>query len=122
MTIASRSPSSRSSCQTRRASPASEQAPSASRSSHEPGNWMTPQRVTSVDFLDLVVLDKRVRKQLLAELGQPLGVACLELDHAADPYVLDAFETERGQRPLDGLALGVEDSLLGPDQDPSPSH
>jgi hypothetical protein len=32
--------------------------------------------------------------------------------------VLDALEAERRQRPLDRLALRVEDSLLGPDQDP----
>jgi hypothetical protein len=33
--------------------------------------------------------------------------------------VLDPLEAERRQRPLDRLALGVEDPLLGTDQDPS---
>jgi hypothetical protein len=32
--------------------------------------------------------------------------------------MLDALEAERRQRPLDRLALRVEDPLLGPDQDP----
>jgi hypothetical protein len=32
--------------------------------------------------------------------------------------VLDTLEAERRQRPLDRLALRVEDALLGPDQDP----
>jgi hypothetical protein len=68
--------------------------------------------------LDLEVLDQRVREQLLAELGEALGALGLELDHAADPHVLDALEAERRQRPLDRLALRVEDALLGPDQDP----
>ena len=74
----------------------------------------------SVD-LDLEVLDQRVGEQLLAELREPLGVLRLELDHAADPHVLDALEAERRQRPLDRLALRVEDPLLGPDQDPRPA-
>ena len=69
-----------------------------------------------MDYLE--VLDQRVRKQLLAQLGEPLGILGLELDHAPHPDVLDALEAERRQRPLDRLALGVEDSLLGPDQDP----
>ena len=69
-------------------------------------------------MLDLEVLDQRVGEQLLAELGEPLGVLGLELDHAPDPHVLDALEAERRQRPLDRLALRVEDALLGPDQDP----
>jgi hypothetical protein len=68
--------------------------------------------------LYLEVLDQRIGEQLLAELGEALGVLGLELDHAADPDVLDALEAERRQRPLDRLALGVEDALLGPDQDP----
>ena len=71
---------------------------------------------------DLVVLDQRVGEQLLAELRQPLRVLGLELDHAADPDVLDPLEAERRQRPLDRLALGVEDALLGPDQDPRLRH
>ena len=58
-------------------------------------------------------------EQLLAELREPLGVLSDELDHAADPHMLDAVEAERRQRPLDRLALRVEDSLLGADQHPS---
>ena len=50
--------------------------------------------------------------------AEPLGVLRLELDHAADPDVLDTLEAERRQRPLDRLALRVEDPLLRPDQNP----
>jgi hypothetical protein len=68
--------------------------------------------------LDLVVLDEGVREQLLAELAEALRILGLQLDHPADPHVLDALEAERRQRPLDRLALWVEDPLLGTDQDP----
>ena len=56
-------------------------------------------------------------RELLAELGELRRVLGLELDHAADAHVLDALEAERRQRPLDRLALGVEDPLLRADQD-----
>ena len=69
-------------------------------------------------MLYLEVLDQRVGEQLLAELGEPLRVLGLQLDHAPDPHVLDPLEAERRQRPLDRLALWVEDPLLRPDQDP----
>ena len=46
----------------------------------------------------------------------------IELDQAADPHVLDALEAERRQRPLDRLALRVEDPLLGSDQNPGPGR
>ena len=68
--------------------------------------------------LNLVVLDQGIGEQLLAELRQALGVLGLELDHAAHVDMLDPLEAERRQRPLDRLALRVEDPLLGPDQDP----
>src|SRR4051812_19769093 len=66
--------------------------------------------------LDLVVLDQGVGEELLAELAEPLGVLGLQLDHPSDVDVLDPLEAERRQRPLDRLALRVEDALLGPDQ------
>ena len=53
---------------------------------------------------------------------EPLRVLGLELDHAPDPHVLDPLEAERRQRPLDRLALRVEDPLLRPDQDPRLRH
>jgi hypothetical protein len=73
---------------------------------------------SAINLFYLEVLDQRVGEQLLAELGQPLRPVGLQLDHAADPDVLDPIEAERRQRPLDRLALRVEDPLLGPDQDP----
>jgi hypothetical protein len=69
--------------------------------------------------LDLVVLDQGVGEQLLAELVEPLRALGLELDHPPDVDLPDPLESERRQRPLDRLALGVEDPLLGPDQDAS---
>ncbi len=54
--------------------------------------------------------------------GNFAGSLGLQLDHAPDPHVLDALEAERRQRPLDRLALGVEDPLLRPDQDPCFRH
>src|SRR6478735_434748 len=113
---------SRLSCQTSRApSPWISQACNASRSSQEPGNCNTPQIIGLPDprrskRLNLVVLDQGVGEQLLAELAEPLRALRLQLDHAADVDVLDALEAERRQRLLDGLALGVEDALLGADQ------
>ena len=69
------------------------------------------------DLLDLVVLDQRVREELLAELGEVRGVVRFELDEPADAHVAHAVEAERGKRPLDRLALRVEDALLGADED-----
>jgi len=69
-----------------------------------------------IHALYLEVLDQGVGEQLLAELRDAIRVLGLELDHAADPHVLDPLEAERRQRPLHRLALGVEDPLLGPDQ------
>jgi hypothetical protein len=69
--------------------------------------------------LNLVVLDQSVGEELLAELAELLGILGLELDHPPDVNVLDPLEAERRQRPLDCLALRVEDSLLRADQDPS---
>ena len=69
---------------------------------------------------DLVVLDERVGEQLLAHRRELRRVLDVELDQPPDVDVADAAEPERRQRPLDGLALRVEDPGLGPDQDPRP--
>ena len=95
-----------------------EAAFSASTSSQEPGNWMTPNFTSGAE--DLVVLDERVRQQLLAHRRQLRGVLHVELDQPADVHVAHALEAERRQRALDGLALRVEDPGLGPDQHPRP--
>ena len=71
-------------------------------------------------LLYLVVLDQRVGQELLAELVEAVGALGLQLDHPPDPNVLDALEPERGQGPLDSLALGIQDALFGPDQNPGP--
>ena len=68
--------------------------------------------------LDLVVLDQRVREQPLAHLADPRGIVDVELHQPADVHVRHALEPERGQCPLHGLALRVQDPGLGPDQDP----
>jgi len=77
-----------------------------------------PPAPLRIERLDLEVLDQRVGEQLLAELRQPLRPVGLQLDQAADANVPDPLEAQRRQRPLDRLALRVEDPLLGPDQDP----
>src|SRR3954454_12026718 len=69
------------------------------------------------DRFDLVVLHQRVRQELLAELAEAVGVVGLELDESPDPHLAHALEAERGQGSLDGLALRIEDALLGADQD-----
>ena len=113
--IASAPRRSASACQSSSASPTRRAAASASRSSHEPGNWTTPNFT-----LDLVVLDQRVRQQPLAHLADPRGVFDVELHQPPDVHVAHALEAQRGQGALDGLALRVEDPGLGPDQDPHP--
>ena len=65
---------------------------------------------------DLEVLDQRVRQQLLAESVELRRIIGLELDQPSDAHVVHALETERGKRPLHGLALRVQDALLRPDQ------
>ncbi|HYZ70927.1 MAG TPA: phosphoribosylformylglycinamidine synthase subunit PurS, partial [Thermoleophilaceae bacterium] len=61
--------------------------------------------------------DERVAEMCEQLLANPLGVGRLELDEATDVHRLDALETERGERTLHGLALRVEDALLGTDED-----
>src|ERR1700712_2373191 len=93
------------------------QARTASTSSHEPGKRMTPKRTSGGGFEDLVILDQRVREQLLAHRRELAGVLDVELDEAADVDVGDALEAQRRQRPLDGHALRVEDPGLRPHED-----
>src|SRR5690606_24080448 len=111
---------SRSSCHTSRASPARSQAASASRSSQEPGNWITPKRAaTSLGLLeldDLVVLDERIGEQLLAELVEPRRILGLELHQAPHPHVAHPAEPKRRERPFDRLALRIEDAFLRTNQ------
>ena len=45
-----------------------------------------------------------------------IGGLDLEVDHPPDPRAVDA-EAEMLQRVLHGLALRIEDSRLGPDED-----
>ena len=68
--------------------------------------------------LDFIILDQGVRQQLLAHLIELRRVLHLELDQAAHMHARDALEAQGRQRPLDGLALRVEDPRLRPDQDP----
>jgi hypothetical protein len=72
--------------------------------------------------LDLVALDQWVGEQPLAHLFDARGDVAVavdfKLDQAADVDVRDALVAERRQRPLDGLPLRIQDSLLRPDQDP----
>ena len=106
--------------------PSSSRRASASRSSQEPGELdaATSARRRSRDSR-LPITGSRSRSPRSAGWraasrrapSSALGVVGLELDHPADPDVVDALEAERRQRPLDGLALGIEDPLLGPDQD-----
>ena len=79
---------------------------------------MTPNFTSVPD--DLVVLDQRVRQQLLAHRRQLPGILDVELDEPPDVHVAHAVEPERRQRPLDRLALRVQDPRLRPDQDPRP--
>ena len=48
--------------------------------------------------------------------GRRVLVLQLEVDHAADASLVDG-EAELAQRALHGLALGVEDPGLGPNED-----
>ena len=70
--------------------------------------------------LDLVVLDQRVGEQALAHLRQPRRVLDVQLHEPADVDAADPAEAQRRQRALDGLALGIEDPGLRPDQDACP--
>ena len=49
-----------------------------------------------------------------------LDVQDVELDEPPDVHVAHAVEAQRRERPLHGLALRIQDSGLGPDQDPHP--
>src|ERR687897_2428361 len=125
-----------SACHSSSASPIRRAASSASRSSHDPGNWTTPnlterlppqgvrpcvlRRMIAFLALNLELLDQGIGEQPLAHLADPRGIVDVELDQPADVHVAHALEAERRQRALDGLALRVEDAGLGPDQDPHP--
>ncbi len=73
-----------------------------------------------IDELDLIVLDQRVREQLLAHRLELGGILHVQLHEPADVDVLDAAETERGERALHGDALRVEDARLRADQHACP--
>src|SRR6476646_8284795 len=121
--IASAPRRSRSPCQMSSASATLRAASTASKSSHEPGNWRTPNFTScsgAAQQLDLVVLDEGVREQLLAHRLELRGVLDVELDESPDVDVGGAVEAEGRQRPLDGDALRVEDARLGADQNACP--
>ena len=77
-------------------------------------------RHEAVEELDFVVLDQRVGEQALAHRVKLRRVLHVELDQPSDVDARRAGEPERGQRPLDGRALGVEDARLGTDQHARP--
>ncbi len=62
----------------------------------------------------------RVREQALAHLVDPVRIVDVELHEPTDVHVGHAAEPERGQGPLDRLALRIEDPGLGPDEDRHP--
>ena len=101
------------------ASPTRLHASSASRSSQEPGNWMTPitarARPRSPRSAGWRAASRRARRASLgssvsSSTSRPTRTSC------------DALEAERRQRPLDRLALRVEDALLRAGSGPSPSQ
>ena len=76
---------------------------------------------------DDVVLDDRVGEQRLGDLphlgeGGLVGLVDLELEPLALADVDDAVEAEPRQRPVHGLALGVEDLRLGHHIDDDAGH
>src|SRR5918999_5369627 len=89
-----------SACHSSSAPPTRRAAASASRSSHEPGNWTIPnftsglppqgvrpcvlRRLIGVRPLYFEVLDERVGQQPLAHLGDPRRVLDVELDQPPD--------------------------------------
>src|SRR4051794_17654046 len=95
----------------------------ASRSRFDPGKTTTAAFMSSASDLDAVILDDGVREQLVASgLQSLLGTGLvrtrqLDVEHLALPHALDASDAERLQRPLDGLALRIEDAGLQGDGD-----
>src|SRR5207302_9101995 len=82
-----------------------------------------PPRRASADLLYAVLLDDRIREELLAHvlhallrLGGVLRVE-IQLDHLAPAHVPHLVETERAERPPDGEPLRGEDRLLQTDHD-----
>src|SRR6185312_2266877 len=110
-TIASTPCRSRSPCHRITASPTRSHASCASTSSHVPGKRRTPNRTAS-GLDDLVILDQRVREQLLAHRRKLREVGDVQLDQPPDVDVPHALEAERRQRPLDRLSLRIEDAGL----------
>ncbi len=68
-------------------------------------------------YLPLVLLYGGVCQEPLAHAVYLLGSSDFELYEAANVYGLDALETEGGERPADGLALGVQYPLFRPYED-----
>src|ERR1700722_14950817 len=77
----------------------------------------------SSGHLDAIILDHRVGKELVGGFPQQrfggLGVAARKLDveHLALAHAGHALDSERAERTLDRLALGVEDAGLQRDGD-----
>src|SRR5690625_2206201 len=88
-----------------------------SRSPVDPGKRMIALRIGSGD-LDPVILDHRIREQLLAHIGnlcpRRLGVRSgeIDLDQLALADALDALESQRAKRMPNCLGLWVEHTIL----------
>src|SRR4029453_1032008 len=104
-----------------------------SASQFDPGKVMTPTFAPccAMDILlgnvDAVVLDHRVREELLAHLidAGPLvtdAVVELELDELAEPDALHLVEAEMPEAALHRLAGGIEHAGLQRHEDPDLLH
>src|ERR1700712_1626912 len=97
-----------------------------SRSRFIPGKTRTADfiwRGCLAQNLDAVILDHRVRQQLVGggfqrrlRLGL-VGARKLDVEHLALAHAGDAIDAERFKRPFDGLALGIENSRFESDGD-----
>src|SRR5262245_6706024 len=95
-----------------------------SRSQLDPGKTTTEARsITSPRELERVVLDHGVGEEILAHalnLGAHLLLVSfrdVDLDVLALTHVVDARESERAERALDCLALGVKNAIFQGDSD-----
>src|SRR5207248_7625397 len=81
------------------------------------------RRATRSFELDLIILDQAIGQELVGRLLERslrrLAVAPLDLDveHLALPHARHAGDTERLERALDRLALGIEDAGFEGDGD-----
>src|SRR5262252_8887649 len=77
---------------------------------------MHHRRLSSTKDLYIIVLDHCVRQQLLGGILQfglnagAVAVGNLDVKYLALAHTRDAVDAERSQRPLDRLALGIENA------------